>query len=83
MTTIMILLALFIFWMYIAFRMLKDYQKLNAAENSFTSGVKWERQNVFNKIDEIEESIQYTCCNVEITPEIEDYGRCPKCLENI
>tara|TARA_R110001583_G_scaffold103537_1_gene250812 strand:- start:21229 stop:21429 length:201 start_codon:yes stop_codon:yes gene_type:complete len=27
--------------------------------------------------------IQYTCCNVEITPIIKDYGRCPDCSEQI
>ena len=25
----------------------------------------------------------FTCCNIEITDDIKDIGRCPKCLENI
>ena len=34
-------------------------------------------------IQEIEEEIKVTCCNVEITQEIKDIGLCPKCLEHI
>jgi len=30
-----------------------------------------------------EEEIEYTCCNVEITQEIKETGRCPSCSENI
>jgi len=32
--------------------------------------------------DEIED-VEVTCCNEEITQEIKDNGRCPKCLENL
>ena len=32
--------------------------------------------------DEIQD-VEVTCCNVEITQEIKDNGRCPKCLENL
>ena len=31
----------------------------------------------------IEEETEYTCCNIEITPEIKDNGLCPKCLEHL
>ena len=30
-----------------------------------------------------EEEIKLTCCNIEITGEIEDYGLCPKCKEHL
>jgi len=29
------------------------------------------------------EEVKFTCCNIEITDDIKDIGRCPKCLENI
>tara|TARA_R110000824_G_scaffold114085_1_gene264356 strand:+ start:595 stop:708 length:114 start_codon:yes stop_codon:yes gene_type:complete len=29
------------------------------------------------------EEVEFTCCNIEITDDVKDFGRCPKCLENI
>ena len=31
----------------------------------------------------LEDEIEYTCCGIEITGEIEDFGLCPECLEHI
>ena len=40
-------------------------------------------ESVDKIIQEIEEEIKVTCCNVEITQEIKDIGLCPQCLEHI
>ena len=36
-----------------------------------------------SKVASEEQEIEYTCCNIEITDEIRDNDRCPKCLENL
>tara|TARA_R110000744_G_scaffold378122_1_gene493877 strand:+ start:11955 stop:12173 length:219 start_codon:yes stop_codon:yes gene_type:complete len=34
-------------------------------------------------LEDLEDEIEYTCCNIEITGEIRDYGLCPKCQEHL
>jgi|TARA_R110000744_G_scaffold378850_1_gene495638 hypothetical protein len=42
------------------------------------------KNNILENITAMEEDeIEYTCCNIEITGEIRDYGLCPKCLEHL
>lgn len=49
---------------------LKKIEKMNAIDSEvFLKGNK--------------NPVQYTCCNVEITPWVKDYGRCPSCGENL
>lgn len=36
-----------------------------------------------NELIKKEYKRNFTCCNIEITEDIKNIGRCPKCLENI
>ena len=85
MKTLLIIISIIIIWILFFKFSLAFFKSKYEAKKLLIDFKNTEVDVYCEQCDEIlpKEHTCYTCCNVEITQEISDYGICPTCKEHI